>query len=161
MTRCSICRSEVDSETANILTVAGFGTPRYLCDSCDGDFETATRSRDIDAVYSAMDRISRKLAESDTDDARLIETVRGILDEAGERADMIKNGVYDFSAEEEEIEADEEIPEELQETEEDKELDKIEAEHNKKYDKITNIVTLVILGAALAFVVYRVLRMLL
>jgi hypothetical protein len=158
MKNCSICRREVDPESANILTVVGFGTPRYLCDACDGDFETATRSRDIDAVYSAMDRISKKLAESDTDDARLIETVHGILEEAGERADMIKSGVYDFSSEEEEIEEDEEIPEELKESEEDKELDKIEAEKNKKYEKVTNIIAFITLGAALAFLIYRILR---
>ena len=160
MKSCSICRKEVDPENANILTVIGFGTPRYLCDECDEDFDIATRSRDVDAIRFAMDSISRKLAETDTDDAHLIETVHEILDDACERAEMIESGVYDFSSDEE-LEADEEIPEELMESEEDKELDKIEAEKNKKYDKITNIVSLVVLGAALAFVIYQVLKMLL
>lgn len=158
MSTCSICRKEVDTENANILTVVGFGTPRYLCDECDEDFDIATRSRDVDAIRFAMDSISRKLAETDTDDARLIETVHSILEEAEERAEMIKNGVYDFSADGEELEEDEEIPEELMESEEDKELDKIEAEKNKKYDKITNIVSLAVIGAALAFVIYMVLK---
>ena len=46
-----------------------------------------------------------------------------------------------------------EIPEELQETEEDKELDRREAEKQKKFDKIMNWVSLIAIGGTLIYLI--------
>jgi len=48
-----------------------------------------------------------------------------------------------------------EIPEELRETEEDKELDRKEAERNKKIDKIINWVSAILLLGVLGYAIYR------
>jgi hypothetical protein len=70
----------------------------------------------------------------------------------------IKEGTYDFSADEKMKELEEEasfdeIPEELQETEEDRELDKRDAEKQKKFDEIMNWVSLIAIGGTVIYVI--------
>ncbi len=154
---CSICKKSVDSENAAILTIGGFGNPKYICEECDGDFAEATGARDIEAISAAMDRISKKMASVDQSDKLVLKSVKDIMAEASSRAEQIKNGTFDFSVEEaEERNEDIEVPEELRETEEDKELDRKEAERNKKFDRIINWASAVVLLALSVFVIYRI-----
>ena len=156
--KCCICKKEIDGESFAILTMSAYGTPRYICDGCDGELSRAMGAREISKITEAMDKIGEKMAKNNVDESIVLTTVNGIMTEARERAEKIKNGEYDFSLDEEisESEAEEEIPEELRETEEDRELDRKEAEKNKKLDKITNIVCFVMLAAALGFLIYKI-----
>lgn len=154
---CCICNSSVDGENAAILAMSGYGSPRYICDGCDADLSCATGAKDVSEIKSAIDRISKKMAINNLEDTVVLKAIDEIMTGARERAEKIKAGEYDFSEEEtapEEAEP-EEIPEELRETEEDRELDRMEAEKNKKLDKITNIVCLVFIIAALGFLAYK------
>lgn len=153
---CSVCNKKVDSETAAILTIGGYGNPKYICEECDGDFAEATGAKDLEAIKSAMDRIGKKMSLADPNDKLVLKTVEDIMTEASSRAKKIQEGTYDFSAEEKDSSKEEqEIPEELRETEEDKELDRKEAERNKKIDKIINWVSAIVLLGALGYAIYR------
>lgn len=157
--RCCICNCEVNSEDAAILAMSGYGSPRYICDGCDGELSLATGARELSDITEAMDRVSKKMTVNNVGDPLVLKSVEEIMTEARERAEKIKSGSYDFSEEEQanrSTEA-EEVPEELLETEEDRELDRKEAEKNKKLDKITNIVCITVLVAALGFLVYKML----
>lgn len=159
--KCCICKSAVDGESAAILAMSGFGTPRYICDGCDSELSLATGASELSEIGSAMDRISKKMTENKVEDPLVLKSVQEIMKDARERAEKIKSGEYDFSEDESNDRGEsEEIPEELLETEEDRELDRKEAEKNKKFDKISNIICLVLLAAAIGFLIYRVIRML-
>ena len=153
--RCCICNSSVNGEDAAILTMSGYGSPRYICDGCDGELSVATGAHDVCEISAAMDRISKKMTGNNVDDTLVLKTVEEIMTEARERAEKIKSGSYDFSEEDTPCEEISEIPEELLETEEDRELDRKEAEKNKKLDKITNIVCIVMLAIAFGFLAYK------
>ncbi len=153
--RCCICNAAVNGEEAAILAMSGFGSPRYICDGCDGELSLATGAHDVSAISAAMDRISKKMAGNNVDDTLVLKTVEEIMTEARARAEKIKSGSYDFSEDTPCEDEDSEIPEELLETEEDRELDRKEAEKNKKLDKITNIVCFVMLAIAFGFLAYK------
>ncbi len=151
---CSLCKASVDSETATLLTMGGFGNPKYVCDECDADLNLATLGKEPAEIFSAMDRVSKKMLKSDVSDELVLATVGEIMMGAKERAEQIKLGEYDFSADEI-SEADEEIPEELLESEEDKkEAEEIEKK-NKKAEKITNIICIAVLLAVVGYLGYR------
>lgn len=153
---CCICNKKVDSETAAILTIGGYGNSKYICDVCDGDFAEATGAKDIEAIKASMDRISKKLTSSGQTDELVLKSVGEIMEQASSRAKKIQEGAYDFSAEEaEESDEEQQIPEELRETEEDKELDRKEAERSKRFDKIINWVSAALLAGVLGYVIYR------
>ena len=84
-------------------------------------------------------------------------TVKELLSAAMERAELIKSGEYDFASDEDEAEL-EEIPEELLETEEDRALDRADEERTKKFDRVFNWIAGFAIGAAAAFLIYRVLE---
>lgn len=174
---CCICNKIVDSDTAPILTVGGYGNAKYLCEECATDLDTATSARDFDTIKSAMDSIGEKMGKNNIDDELVIATVGELFIGAKERAKAIEAGEYDFSAEDadeatatapteesEETEAEEsgeeseefDIPEELRETEEDKALDAKDKKSNAFYDKIFNWISIGIIVAALAAVAYLV-----
>ena len=150
MKSCSLCRKSVDAENAPILTMGGFGNPRYLCDECASDIECALYESEPDRIEAAMQRLSKKLA-ADPDDKATMEAVGDVFSKAGERAKKIREGTYDFS-EDTDGEFDE-IPEELQETEEDRIQDEKDAERAKKFDKISNWITTGVLILAVAFLI--------
>ena len=152
--KCCICKSEVDKESAPILTMGGFGNPRYLCDKCAGALDCASTARNVPDIEAAMAYLSKKLTDTGVEDKTVLDTVSDMFSEAGERAKQIKNGTYDFSNDETENEADTDVPEELLESEEDKALDLAEAETNKKLDKVFNIITAVLIALAIGFFVY-------
>ena len=140
--------------------MGAYGTPKYLCSECEGEFETATHGREPLEIAEAMDKIGNKMAENDTVGKVILTAVNEIFDLAKERATQIKAGTYDFSLDTptEVVEEDEEIPEELRESEEDRALDEREAKRQNKIDKVLNIVTGAIFGTAIAVILYLVIR---
>ena len=160
---CCICKKSVDSETAAILTVGGYGNAKYLCDDCAKDLDISISAVKYDVIKSAMNSIGAKMAENNIDDELVIATVGELFIGAKKRARAIKAGEYDFSLD---VENDVEpiadggekydIPEELQETEEDKSLDAKDEKKAAFFDKIFNWISLGILVAALGAVVYLV-----
>lgn len=150
---CSICHAEVKEEMPAVLTVSGYGKPRYLCAACAERFDTVTLGREPQRIAEAMARISSDLAAVGAEDETTCEAVCEILDAARERAERITAGTYDFSEDESGAE-DGELPEELLETEEDKALDRAEEEKNKRFDRILNWAWLVIGIGIIALIVY-------
>ena len=151
---CSICGRNTESETSSILVMGGYGNPKYLCDEGAVDFDEATTAADYDNIKAAMDKIGAKLTENNTDDETVLRAVEEIFSEAGERAEKIKEGTYDFSEDEKNDEVDD-IPEELLESEEDKALDEKEAKSNKLFDRIFNWVFAVALIGVVAYFVIK------
>ena len=160
---CSICNRSVDSETASILALGGYGNAKYICDDCAAELDAATTAREFDAVKAAMDSIGEKMAKNNIEDELVIATVGELFIGAKRRAKAIKEGTYDFSLDEAPAENAEEgsveefdIPDELRETEEDKELDAEEKKKSAFFDKIFNWVSLVLLLGGVAAVIYLV-----
>ena len=157
MESCSICKAALDPENAAILSMGGFGTPRYMCSECEADFEEMTLSRDVETINLAIGRIGKKLSESGNDDKITLRTVEDVMKASAERKEKIKDGTYDFSAEETEESSEcDEIPEELRESEEDIEKERIKAEKYKKFDVVTNWILAAVFAAALGFMIYRI-----
>lgn len=151
---CSVCGRNTESETSSILVMGGYGNPKYLCDECALDFDAATTAADYESIKAAMDKIGAKLADNNTDDETVLYAVNEIFSEAGERAEKIKNGTYDFSEDEKNEEGDD-IPEELLESEEDKALDEKEAKANKLFDSIFNWVFAAAIVGVIAYFVIK------
>lgn len=139
----------IDLDTAPVLTMGAYGTPRCLCDSCAEQVEIFTRGTDYDEIVAAMDEISARMSRANIDDKITSECVTGMLVDAAKRANEIKAGTYDFSLDAEE--EDYEIPEELRESEEDRALDEKDARAKEKMDKVMNWVWLVALVGAVVF----------
>ena len=152
MKLCSICKKEIDSDTAPILTMGGFGNPKYLCDSCAENMDTVTASHDPEQIEGAMKQIAAKISSAQVDDKLVMDTVGEIFSEAGKRAALIREGNYDFSLDSKD-EGLEDIPQELLESEEDKLLDEKDAETNKKIDKILNWITAGFIVAAVGILI--------
>lgn len=151
---CSVCGRNTESETSSILVMGGYGNPKYLCDECALDFDAATTAADYESIKAAMDKIGAKLADNNTDDETVLYAVNEIFSEAGERAEKIKNGTYDFSEDEKNEEGDD-IPEELLESEEDKALDEKEVKANKLFDSIFNWVFAAAIVGVIAYFVIK------
>ena len=153
---CSICYRKIeDTENAPLLAMGHYGTPRYLCPECEELIETATRSRDVEKIESAMAKLGQTVGNVSAGDDIVLETVEEIFHTATKRAEEIKLGTYDFALDEcEEESVLDEIPEELLETEDDKKKTEREAEINKKFNKVMDIVTAAVFIAALAALIY-------
>ena len=132
---CSVCGREIDPESANIITMSVYGTPRYVCEECEADFAIVSTAEELEEIDDAIGRISEKLTKYNNDDKLLLDAITNIIKSASERVEKILSGVYDKFSDSEDFD---EIPEEYLETEEDKELDKKEKEKNAKIDKVTN-----------------------
>ena len=154
--RCCVCKAPVDTENAPMLTMSGFGIPRYMCGECSADFDEATTATDFDAIKAALDRIGEKIPLVDVDDKITLAAIAEIMKGAKERAKAIENGTYDFGAD---APSDDEIPEELLETEEDRELDRRDAEKVKKIDTIMNYVCAAAVVGAVGFLIYTVIKL--
>ena len=134
---CSLCKKCVDSESAPILTIGGYGNPKYICEDCAADIEEVSSGIDVDSVKAAMARVADNMSVANVDDKTVLETVAEIYADAKDRIEKIESGSYDPT--EEASEEGYDIPEELLETEEDKRLDELDAEKaekNKIVDKI-------------------------
>lgn len=154
--KCCLCSKIIESETADILTMGGYGIPRYLCEECAGDLNTVTRGATSADIHAAMDRLGKKMSVSGVEDKLTIKTINDIFKSSDERADKIDDGTYDFSLDEEELKEDEldELPPELEETEEDRELDAKDEERSKKFDKIMNWFCAAVFIGAIAYLLY-------
>ncbi len=153
---CCTCLTRVDEESASILTMGAYGTPKCLCEECATLVDTITLGRDYDEITSAMEKITEKMSAANIDDRVTVSTMTELLRQSAERAQKIKDGEYDFSSDEPaENECFEEIPEELQETEEDRLLDEKDAAASAKFDKVLNIIWIVVGSAAGAYLIWR------
>ena len=154
---CAICLETVERDDIPILTMGAYGTPKYLCEDCAALMETATSSREVDDIVSAMDKLTKKLSDKNIDDRFTVETVTAMFEDAARRASAIKEGTYDFALDEvEDGESFDEIPEELAETEEDRALDEKERAEAKRLDGFMNWVWLGALVGALGFIIWRI-----
>jgi hypothetical protein len=136
---CAICLKLVDEENAPILTMSGAGVPRYLCEECEVDVAAVSDSLVRDEIADATKRILSKITENNIDDPVTMRTVTDILKDGANRATAIEDGSYNTeseTADSEESEILEEIPEDLLETDEDRALDEAEEEKFKKIDKV-------------------------
>lgn len=155
MAKCAVCLNEVDAANASVLTMSGYGYPRFICEDCERDIELATKSRDYSEACAAMERLSDRLTSINADKQTMM-TMTELLADAALRAKAIKDGTYDFSLDEEE-EVLEDIPEELRETEEDIAATASEEEKLKKFDKVFGWVSGVILAICGAILIWRLL----
>ena len=158
MRKCCICDSAITREDAPVLTIGGFGNPKWLCDSCEQLLDTVTLSREYSEISAGLDELGRRMGESGPDNLTF-NTVNGIVEAAAERAKQIECGTYDFSLDEQSAEGGlEEIPEELAESEEDRELDRRDEEKNKKFDKFYNAMLIGSCIAVGAFIVWKIIE---
>lgn len=155
---CSICKAPVEGEAPSVLTMGGYGNPRFVCEGCDKEIEKMLLSKELGEVQEAMQTLAGHLERIGCEDNAVIATMEQMMARANERAVAIKEGRYDFSldapnAEEEELV---EIPEELQETEEDRALDEQEEKVAEKWDKVMNwvwYVFIAVFGAAFIYLI--------
>jgi hypothetical protein len=154
MAKCCLCGKNIENENAPVLTMGGSGNPRLLCDECDGLLESATESREIAEIENAMSEISKRMSNSNPDDATCT-MMESIMTQASKRGAAIRAGRYDFSLDENEVEGFDEIPEELQETEEDIQKDLEDEEKMKKFDKFYNIFIIISIAALAGYVIWR------
>lgn len=158
---CSTCLSRIENENAPILTMGAYGTPKLLCDDCAALVETMTESRDYNEIAKAMSDLTDVMAKSNADDRVVVETVTELLEQSAKRAQMIKEGTYDFSLDETATDEElDDIPEDLQETEEDRLLDEKDAVANAKFDKILNWLWIAFGILAGAVIIWRVISLL-
>ena len=149
---CSLCLESMESDNAGILTMGGYGNPKYLCEKCAAHIDNVMKGRDVDSIKDSLEYITSTMSANNIDSRAVLNTVGRILKDGADRANKIKEGTYDFALDEAEDEGFDEIPEELRETEEDAELDRREAEFAKKFDKVLNWVWAVVLvGAVTVF----------
>lgn len=153
---CSICGKTIEREDAPVLTISGYGNPRYLCDECSSEMDLAMSSRDPEQIEATVKVLGDKMNACSDDHA--VAAMYNFIGVACERLTKIKEGTYDFAVDERMKELAEEnsfdeIPEELQETEEDKELDRRDAEKQKKFDEIMNWVSLIAIGGTLIYLI--------
>ena len=155
MAKCCICGRPVEEDAA-ILTMGAAGNARYLCEECDELLITATTSRDFEEIESAMGEISNRISNYNPDGVTF-DILSYTMLSASERAKQIKNGTYDFTLDETEDDGYEleDIPEELLETEEDRELDRVDEEKMKKFDKVYNIIMIVAIIAIVGMIIWR------
>lgn len=152
---CALCLSATEAESAEILTMGAYGTPKILCPECSRELNKLTLSKDVSKIREAMDNLTGKIDVANIDDPRTLSAIQEIFDGAVKRANAIKEGTYDFSLDEsDENDGFADIPEELEETEEDRALDKRDAATLKKWDKIINWACIGVIIAAIGFAIY-------
>ena len=153
--KCCICQRSVDAENASILTMSGYGNPRYLCEECEALVDTATLGSEYEKIKDAMDCLGKTLADNDTGDQTVYDAVNALFTSAAERAELIREGKYDFALDTVSDDGFDEIPEELQETEEDKQRDKKDEKINRVLDKVTSWLCGAMLAATIIFYLLR------
>lgn len=155
---CSICKAPVEGDAPSVLTMGGYGNPRFVCEDCDKEIEKMLLSKEPSEVQAAMQTLAGHLERIGCEDNAVIATMEQMMARANERAVAIKEGRYDFSLDEPDAEEEElvEIPEELRETEEDRALDEQEEKVAEKWDKVMNwvwYVFIALFGAAFIYLI--------
>lgn len=162
--RCALCAAIPEAEEPAILALGRYAKPRYICESCEAEIDTATLSRNYDEAVAAIESLGEKMLGFGKDDPITVDAIKNILERASKRAAAIKDGSYDFALDEEdpseEEESFDEIPEELQESEADKALDAKDAEAAKKFDKVLNWLWVAVFGVAAVFIILKILGVL-
>ncbi len=159
MKTCSICKARIEEENPSILTMGGYGNPRYACKDCDAVLEKMLTSRDPREAMEAMKTVGEHLSRIGCEDNAVIDVMQKMMKDAAARAESIRDGSYDFSLDETGVEEEiVEIPEELRETEEDRALDEKEAAITKKWDKVMNWIWYVAIGVFGAAFLYLLIR---
>ena len=148
---CCICKRPIESEDAPILAMGAYGSPKCICEECESSIEVATHATDADEATEAIRKLGEALTVGNTGDPQVIETVNAIITEAGERAEAIRDGSYDFADDEESDEPEFELDEDMLESEEDRARDEKEAKTNKIVDTVTAWICGAILVAAVVF----------
>lgn len=161
MRKCSICNAPIEAKDPSVLTMGGYGNPRYVCSDCDRLIEKMLYDKDPAQALSAMKELCEHLSAIGCEDNAVISTVEQLSARAGKRAEAIRAGTYDFSEDEQE-ESEElvELPEELLETEEDRALDEKEEQIAKRWDKVMNYIWYVMLGLCAATAIYILIKLL-
>lgn len=151
--KCSICNNPV-GDNAAILTLSGMGYPRYVCSDCDALLENISTGSDVDEISRSIDSISTKLANNarGMKDRIACETVGQIIRNGTERAEMIRNGTYDFAADEDAEEF--ELTEDMLENDEDRLQTQQEQRRNTRMDKVMDVIFIISLIIAVACAVY-------
>ena len=155
---CALCGALPEKEEPAILALGSYGYPRFLCEECERDIDLATLGKDYGEIVKAIDRLGKKTAGFGKDDRITLTTMQQILESSAKRASQIKDGSYDFSLDEAQDDGDDsfdEIPEELLESKEDSELDKRDAEFNKKMDKIFNWIWIAVFAGFAVFFILK------
>jgi len=152
---CSVCGKQIQNPDPAVLVMSAFAHPKHICNDCENELDKATLSRDPDEIAGAIEEIGKRMIAANTDDKITLDTVNGILSEAGERCALIKSGDYDFSNDEGDTEEEGEVPEELLESDEDKALDEAEEKSRKKLDKILNWVCGILIAACAGLLIYK------
>ena len=154
---CALCGRIPESEEPAVLTMGRYGNPRHLCEECEAQMDTANLGRDYDEIVDAIDTLGKKATGFAASDDVTLNVMRAFLMRAAKRAADIKEGNYDFNAEDtsSDEEGFDEIPEELRETEEDAELDRRDAEAAKKFDKFLNVLWIGVFSAIFVFALLK------
>ena len=97
MKNCSICKAEIENENPSVLTMGGYGNPRYVCENCDAEIERMLYSQVPAEAQAAMKQLGDHLARIGCEDNAVIDTMQEMMRRAGERAAAIEKGAYDFS----------------------------------------------------------------
>ena len=156
MHHCALCYRE--SEDPALFFISKYGKPKYICEACEKEYETATRDRDPDTAEQALQGLYEKAKQNP--DVAVVEMLGNTLREANQRITEIRNGSYDF-AKDEEDDPDMllEVPEELRQDPEEAEEEQAAAEKEKSVtrgDRILNLCWLILLLCALGFVAYKI-----
>jgi hypothetical protein len=155
---CALCGRIPECEEPAVLTMGRYGHPRHLCEECESQMDTANLGRDYDEIINAIDILGKKATSFAFDDDVTMDVMRAFIMRAAKRAADIKAGNYNFDVEDVPVEEEgfDEIPEELRETEEDAELDRIEAEKAKHFDKFLNGLWIGLFAAIFVFALLKV-----
>ena len=153
--KCDDGKFRVENATDAVIYIS-IVTDNIAENYLDACKEKLVNAPDYDEIKAAMNRVTKKLSDANIDDEQVLATVDTIFIAAASRATAIKDGTYDFSLDEQkEPEEEFELTEDYEETEEDKELDRKDAEKNRKLDVISTWICFALLIGAFAFLVYR------
>ena len=182
---CSICLKKIDSENAPILTISGYGKPRYLCPHCEELVSVICESGDRKKVSEAIEKIGASLTVASVEDRPVFSALNEMIEDAkarlenpevtdkeGEEArsaeepcevtcedvaeDVIEEGAFAPTAGEAESEDDGfDIPEELRESEDDRKKDEADKKRGKIFDTVIGWAAAAILIGAIVFFVVK------
>ena len=154
---CVICKRPIENEDPAILTMGGYGVPKYICEDCEHTIDAMNESTDTEEVRASCRKLGEALTHGDTGDENVIKTVNSLIADASERAARIDDGSYIPEENAESTDEEFDITEDLKETEEDRLLDEKEAEVNKKINTITTWVSIGVIVLFLGLFLYRLL----
>ena len=76
MDYCSICGAEITNEDAAILTMGAAGIPRYICEECEKDLDTAISGKDVEEITTAIKSLSEKMVNGNPDTPDDVDTAK-------------------------------------------------------------------------------------